>query len=443
LNPAEFRRVLNLGLGRVIVHLQTADATPYQDAILYACLHSTAYDPQIEGSRAAYIHEVIQLTGKYEFYRDQVIAALEKSPPSDERDRGLLLELTANFAGDGYEPARQELYRQCVLDLQEGFDFASHLLIQVDGLEALRFLTEQANHVDWEDWSLDLLLIILEDDHSEDYSLDAICDVTKANSEFQRGIVATFHERKAKKTKGASNREEKYKIKPQEVRELISTNSKRIQNFSFLRQWGIYANEDDFLSAAHDLAAETDPERLRSYIRIFMKRPFPLDPQPLIEHAHRKNKRISHLDWYSDEWRELREVINALELLHHPEVRALGLELLQTVNRTGWGIELLIKNFQDGDWKLITNAVPQLQIDQDAAHAIGLAVLDVFDEHPNSEAEKALLVVYERTPCSRCRRHVVENLNKINRIPQWMIEECKFDSNYDLREAMINGFAEM
>lgn len=62
MNQQQFADYLFQGLGRPYLYLQQHDAAPYREQLLHACVYNPIYDPQCEGSRATYLHEMILLT---------------------------------------------------------------------------------------------------------------------------------------------------------------------------------------------------------------------------------------------------------------------------------------------------------------------------------------------------------------------------------------------
>jgi hypothetical protein len=44
-----------------------------------------------------------------------------------------------------------------------------------------------------------------------------------------------------------------------------------------------------------------------------------------------------------------------------------------------------------------------------------------------------LLHIYENNPCTNCRTKTVEQLAAIDRLPDWMREECRYDASEDTR----------
>ncbi len=140
LDIQNFRWVLNIGLGRAILHLREHDAAPCQAVILNACLHCTACDPQVEGMRAQYLLEVIQATRNPAYYQERIIQALRDAPPSQDWDHLQLMVFAKLFALEGDEQARRALYDAAARDARAGFADGATLLIDLDGLTGLSFL---------------------------------------------------------------------------------------------------------------------------------------------------------------------------------------------------------------------------------------------------------------------------------------------------------------
>ena len=67
-------------------------------------------------------------------------------------------------------------------------------------------------------------------------------------------------------------------------------------------------------------------------------------------------------------------------------------------------------------------------MDIEETHHFGMGVRHLVKKHRKGEAEECLLLLYEKGPCSLCRGQVVEDLIALNRIPEWMREECRYDS---------------
>jgi len=190
---------------------------------------------------------------------------------------------------------------------------------------------------------------------------------------------------------------------------------------SLLWRWARETTADELVTVANDLLAEDDPQRRNAYLRVFAERPFPLDHAPLLALARNPSRRIAA------------PVIGVLAKIEHSDVRALGLELL--VAGRGDGARLLALNYQAGDFALVEQLMRSWQ-DHEALHDLGFGLRHMVEANPQAEAIAALLALYERGPCSLCRRHAVALLAKLDPLPPWLIAECWWDANLWVRETI-------
>lgn len=117
LDVDEFERVLRIGLGRAVLHLQTHDTSPYRNVILEACRCNWQWDTE-EPTRERYMLDIIGLTTESLTYRTAILDALrsisalaegtiEFSPK--EWDAWQLSALARQMALEGDATARQVL----------------------------------------------------------------------------------------------------------------------------------------------------------------------------------------------------------------------------------------------------------------------------------------------------------------------------------------------
>jgi hypothetical protein len=110
-----------------------AVATSYHAAIVHACGHDTAYDAQVEGSRAEYLFEVLQATGKPNEYLDEILAALAAVPKQWDADQ--LFDIALRFAQSGHARARDAMYEKFFRnEVDEPFTGAD-ALVRLDGMD--------------------------------------------------------------------------------------------------------------------------------------------------------------------------------------------------------------------------------------------------------------------------------------------------------------------
>src|SRR5579884_730592 len=135
---AEFARVVAVGLGRAVLHLQAHDAAPYRDTILHACLHNMVYDTQVEYGREQYLFDLISLTGEADFYRERLCAALPAT--HEPRDRDQIAALLRLFAQAGDDASRAALYGAFTAASGEEAAALGDRIVELDGVSGLLFV---------------------------------------------------------------------------------------------------------------------------------------------------------------------------------------------------------------------------------------------------------------------------------------------------------------
>ena len=69
------------GLGRCVLALREAEnIEKYRDIVLWGCLHNLSYDTQCEGTRAAYIYQLVSFFHDDAYFVAPTIAAFGKLP---------------------------------------------------------------------------------------------------------------------------------------------------------------------------------------------------------------------------------------------------------------------------------------------------------------------------------------------------------------------------
>ena len=341
LEPAEFERVLGLGLGRAILFLRGHEAAPHRAAILRACSQHTAYDPQVEGSRAAYLFEVLQATGDPTAYLDEILTAL--LAVTDYWDADQLFDLARCFAQAGHAHAREAMYEKFLRnDVEEPFVGAA-ALVRLDGLRGLLVVAEhvgrtvRADPAAWIDQSL---LAVANEVCGKEQVRETLEQARAASPEIAAFIDA-LEANRAERAEAVRHRLDLTGASYERVREVIASQPSRQLGLVVLQRWGRAASDEELARAAADLLAESDEDRLISYLRIFGKRRFPLDPAPLLPLVPHANTRL------------VAAAFTALSHLSDARVRQVALDLLQDEQVTGWArgraADLLVANYLPGD----------------------------------------------------------------------------------------------
>ena len=422
----DFERSLQSGLGRAIQYLKQHDATLYQDVILNACLHNTTYDPQVEGSRVNYLFEIINLTGNITFYRNRVLQATRDfNETTGDWDVFQLVELTALLAKHGDREARKVLYDVFIANVKDEDALAALEIIEVDGVSGFMFVIDHIvpiikrdpdpviNHV---------ILYALEESIGKAELPGTLNALRKLSPNVDWYL--TLLEGADKESEMRPKRQTDATLSYAEVKHRIEHGIHIDGNL-----WGREADEDSLRQAAADLLLQTDPKRVYAYLRIFIRRPFPLEPHKL----------FSFMDLTHPVIRLPVVTLGVLAQIQHPSVREFALKLISEDQHPGCAVELLARNFVSGDWSLIEQ-LSMRPYDDQTRHDLGWSVQAIFKWHPTPLAVQTLLNVYEYGPCSTCRRHILLMLQSINAVPEAIREECNYDANYEIRELAKKDF---
>ena len=437
LESAEFKRILDIGLGRAILYLQNHDSTPHRDAILNACLHNTAMDRQVEGTRSQYMTDVVRLTGDMEFYREQVFSALSAGG-YDDYDTQHQLVFASILAGEGDERARQIVYDTIQRNIDD--DILPLVLINMDGLQGFTFIVERLLETQREvsdlDFTVEHLIDVLEDRDGIKQTQRKLKQYIAQNPQAAPLIQAAFSRREQGKQAFRKRRNPEH-FSYEDVKIWMDSPDTLKSPPVHWVVWGQHSTVEELDRAAQDFLQvdDADTRRIWAYVQIFRDRVFPLEPDRLIEWAkHLGEKPIRRSDGTVDhEARMPYYALSSLSLLTHPKVRAFALSMIEQSKEAGRVVRLLAANYQKGDWQFIASLTSQ-NLDNEDYHSLEYSVEDVFKAHPSDEAIPALTNLYEHGPTSTCRRRVVQYLDSLDAVPDWMREECRYDSNADLRE---------
>lgn len=351
-----------------------------------------------------------------------------------------LTSFAYHYAQEGNKRAHQLLYDQFEANLANGRFEGAHYPIYIDGVKGHLYLANRLGEFILRgqtlyDWYLPYL-VDLEDEEQPEHL--AALEQAAAENERIRAYLAAVREEEAEEERSHRRKRRKLNQIPyQELREAAFVPQKRdelsLDDWDW-KFWGRDASDEDIRQAAADLLTipETQITVLQAYLGMFRLRAFPLEPDTLIEWAKR--------DWGDGCDRHVPSVdciplwaFNALKEVQHPKVRAAALEMLGRDDKVHRAIDLLVNNYQEGDWKRI-EALVKRNLKRFTYHGLGLGILNIFESHPSPEAVPTLIHLYEHGPCSTCRRRAVEALYSLNALPDWMREECRYDANPDIRQ---------
>ena len=373
----EFRRFLHSGHGRAVHYALANDVSAWRDLILDMSLHSRSIDPIFEGTHAAYVYEFLKLLPDAATYHQAIIDSLADT--KDDLDARHRFTLARFLAEDGNAAARAAMYAHYNPGPQEG-DLIAVDFVALDGIKGFLFAAEKIGALlrDPENTVDEWLLFSEGKEHCGEEELLAALKTAAANNEDLAAYL---------------------KIATGPSRDLQSSaRSERIK-------WGREATPEDLLQAARTLTETEDSELLP----IFIRRPFPLHPAPLIAMA------------------DHRDALIALTKITHPQLRDLAFQLVESNDpNRHWATDLLLNNPQPGDEELaiiwyLAEPDPEVRHVQESALR-------------KTKSIAILKTIYEHSPCSENRAYTVKDLIDRNAFPADWLDECQYDANDATRE---------
>jgi hypothetical protein len=197
--------------------------------------------------------------------------------------------------------------------------------------------------------------------------------------------------------------------------------------FTLIASWGERASDADLDRAARGLAAARNPKEQWAHLRIFARRPFPLDIQLLLSLVDVEQERVGFA------------ALEALSQITHPAVRQLAFRLVETRAKwRGQAIELLARNIRPGDHAIALRWF-EAEEDMETQQALGMDLINLWERRPDEETEVPMLrALYERGPCSHCRERTVRRLIERRALTEELRLECSYDANGDIRD-LVKG----
>lgn len=409
----EFRKAINIGLGRAIVALKTDQKTfRFRDSIIYACTHVTSYDPQCEGRRTEYLWDAIQASDAPKIIEDRVISdfLVSNNPYAIYQMAGLVCK----FASNGNNQAKTALYDNYSFN-DDWNSFVYDDLIDLDGLEGYLYIAECEGKriLESPDYSANWGTLSIAE---EQFGAEKVNEIL-GNLSSDNLYIKAYYRSIQNISLNSENIAQRELVSYEEIKKQIENNNIRYP----LHSWGNRAAQEDIEKAAMDLLEETNTKRLIQYLSIFRRRTFPMKPNKIIELAYSKNTKLSNV------------AIHALKKVKNDLVRNLAIYHLTKVNIETDALLLLIDNFTIEDI-LLLEKVAYKKMNRHKLHCIRGDICKILINNPVKECTNIMLYFYENGYCSICRSEVIEVLMVCNAIPEWVLEECKYDSNLEIRE---------
>lgn len=446
------------GLGSCIMELKkmtnAKDLQKFQPLVLWACDRDIAFDAQCEGSRGAYLYELIKLFPDCTPFLDTVERRLFRSIRSTGWEFAQSCDILVHFAFDGNKRAFSIL-EKCYQDLfgillrkrkrteygllpeGDNFTYLCVSLVRVcnrDKVETVEYFKTIVNDMGtliqnnslysafsfyWFQLASEEKLgkksiyrLLHQASASEaikayTFSLEEwIADNSKIVAEHKKNMPASAEELYDRLKNG---NEIERRLPMNLMRKLMAQNPQEIEKLA-----KYYKNEQD--------------TKVRKMLLRQLKNEscvWALDVLQLIA------------DTKSDDETLASYAFDALSHKRDVLVRNYAYELLQNGIHFFEAVSMLAENYEEEDYDFFVNTVKQIPITFDEStkwHWIFMDVMHMIKYSPVKRTPKELLYyMYRNTFCSSCRAEIVKELGRRHMLTQELLEELQYDCNEDIR----------
>jgi len=409
----QFKEAMLRGQGRC-VQAMLAEPERFAPTVLWACSHEIFFDAQCEGTRAAYVYQMICCCRDKAPFLARSIECL-KGINLKRHWNGWKLQFDAElldcFARDGDEAAEQALWdeydamlsalangarpnRNGIFPLQDSFESLCLLLGRRDRTTREKIAADIGTlYQSGRFFGSDFMFLY-------DTWEKSLRGRRKRLSESVKTFLEVGERREQERE---ANRRDRERERP--------------DHGIALSGWLRHRGDPETVRAYADAyLQETDPAKRAEALEAFCICPFPGDPQPLLEDAESENEKLrSAAQW-------------ALTKVRHPSIRAFALARLESEPEDA--LPLLLMNYQEEDERRVTELVRAIPVERDGEenwHSIHLDVLNMADHGLRAPGE-LLRHIWETTYCPCCRSNAVRQLGRRRLLTDEMLQESLFDS---------------
>ena len=411
----------------------------YKDIVLWGCLHNLSYDAQCEGTRAYYIYKLTSYFKDDNYFLTPTIEAFEKLPYHSYWLFSHLCELLRNFAENGHDVAKDALqskynYLLSVLlhkrrfgryDFErDNFERICLAMYSIGGIEGLLKIAD------------DMGRLFKENPHYTGDDFDWFCSTM--DHEIGEKMLNAILKRESKKSENVRCFYESYLKSIEETRKIIkktirvpSTEEIKNEVISYGKlspasrvRFSRRAENEEKMKIAEEAIAETNLNVKAELLSVFAFRDenFPLSHEIIIEYSKTSHERLSEV------------ALDVLTNCQSDVARKYAIELLREQKHQSYALQMLLCNYSPSIKALVLSELYKLKVnyknDSDW-HGIGSKILNACDRNIRLPKE-FYIYIYNTTLCSCCREYSVRALSKCRLLTRDIIEECRYDSNYDI-----------
>jgi hypothetical protein len=423
LTPCEFARAIKLGHGRAFLHIVEHGDHGIEQEIENALLTCYVYDWQIEGTRAYWVFNLAEATGRLKHYAARMLERCAESEFS-HNDLAQQIQIAWQFFESGYPALRKVAFEKYpkLIEMAPYRAGCGTELVDIAGAFGLEFAARTIGQAATEVDDFDCSSIY---DHAEDVLWEGGRGNNLLSLAADNPDISRFLDACARHKEDASSPPSPRRPHPtfEEILEKIERHE-HAPSGSWYRYGGRHISEDDARKLYAMLEETCDPWKQLAYLRMFANRTMP-------EVGDKVFKLLESPDRHT-----ATAAAQALAQLENPLVRDIALTLIGSSeeDKVVIGFDLLENNYQAGDGEVIRKALANLT-DEAKLHSVGMSIRTIAERNKNIEMVEFLNWFYENGPDSWCRRYFLEELLERKACPAGILFEAQWDCA-DLRKSV-------
>lgn len=407
-----FLNDIRRGLGKAYIELEKSnDKNEYLDTLVFACTHDCTYDSIFEGPKSDYLYEMIELYEpniKIEII-NTVIASLNINDKHTLifQKLDLLLLYSVEYKELIYKAISGFYYgfisntERWTKEKLRSFEIIAIIMDRAFGkkktIEVLKFIVEKKLDKDYFEWYFDKL--------SSRYKNDKfINEITKDNE------IET------------KDRQKEYTLNA-----LLKTNDE-----AFIHSFVLKVEDNEFNNVLNYLSSDQDLVNIRKILLSYS--------QNYETYLHIKNKLpqdlcLNLLNKYGESLGK--EVYDVLKSYKSNEVLKLGLKLIEDKKYLYYGLVMLFTNYSEDYKEIIIDAYKKIDFSFDKYEKITSDTIWFMNHKRKNYPDEILFINYNNSYDSFMREYIFDVMKKRNLLTIKIIEECKYDFDYELKEKAL------
>jgi hypothetical protein len=415
----QFLNSLKRGTGEAYWLLKQNPEIDFSDLIVRGATTNFAYDPQSEGSRAHYIHRLIQQAKQ----KDKIIRTILKklaNQPGDAYGLDQLCDLAVLFYKSGWLEAKTALFNRLEKSVLGGYEVCGQAqTIELAGLEGILKVAETVGQVIIENTEYEEYSWPIDQYQKKHKAVDVYAELAQAsqtNPYVAAYLTAITNNRRDKPTRVKKHKRWSY--------EVVKARIEQGKLWVIARERANELTEEEVNKLAYDFLAENAPSQQLGYLQFFGGRKFPLGHQPLLKLAQQQNPRKAGL---------AKLALEALQFFRDDELRQFALEKLRTAKQCADYLPLLVANFQTGDGELLAEIASRSD-GYDYIHDLVASYISIFEANKTPECHGPLEIIYQKMNCGLHRESIAQILFANGVLSDKIYRELEFDSYIGVRE---------